>query len=158
MNNYRQDLTSDLQDLSLTNLQKYRLLTRLGSSAVMITGYLLGIGGPVGMIASAGIGILGEVIMNKTVEEQKQVIEQELDKKIDLCLNQYCQKIAERLQNIYQQIMQEIKQEQKTWKQNQQILVEKINSINTEEEVKKWTELINQINDLETIILSTIKN
>lgn len=156
VNNYNLNLLSEVEDLPLADLQKYRLLTRLGSSAAVIAGYVLG--GPIGIIASTGIWLLGENMMNKTAEEQKQIIEEELEQKINLSLNQYCQKVGERLRQIYQQIIQEIKQEKKIWKQNQQILVDNINSNNSQEDIKKWTQLINQVNDLENTISNTIKN
>lgn len=156
VNNYNLDLITNIENLPLADLQKYRLLTRLGSSAAIIAGYILG--GPIGIIASTGIWLFGENMMNKTVEEQKETIEQELEQKINLCFNQYCQKVADRLRQIYQQIINEIKQEEKTWQQNQQVIINKINSNNSQQEVKKWTELINQINNLENSILTEVKN
>ncbi len=156
VNNYNLDLMTNIENLPLADLQKYRLLTRLGSSAAVIGGYILG--GPIGIIASTGIWLFGENMMNKTVEEQKETIEQKLEQKINLCFNQYCQKVADRLRQVYQQIINEIKQEEKTWKQNQQAIINKINSDNSPQEVKKWTELINQVNDIENSILTTIKS
>lgn len=156
VNNYNLDLITNIENLPLADLQKYRLLTRLGSSAAIIGGYILG--GPIGIIASTGIWLFGENMMNKTVEEQKETIEQELEQKINLCFYQYCQKVADRLRQVYQQIINEIKQEEKTWKQNQQAMINKINSDNSPQEVKKWTELINQVNDIENSILTTIKS
>jgi len=151
-NNQQLEIDYNIKDLSLADLQKYRLFTRLGSSAAMIGGYILG--GPIGIIASTGVWLFGENMMNKTVEEQKELIAQELEKKVSYSLNQYCQKIAERLRQTYQEISQQIKHEQITWKQNQQIL---FNNINSTEEVEKWTTLLNQVNDLQTSITNALK-
>lgn len=153
VSNYNLDIITDVENLPLADLQKYRLLTRLGSSAAIIGGYVLG--GPIGIIASTGIWLLGENLMNKTIEEQKQLIQQELQQKMDSCFNKYSQKVAERLQQVYKQIIQEIRQEEKVWKQNQQILVENSNFSNSQEEVKKWAQLINQVNNLQTTIINS---
>lgn len=150
-NTQQLDIDYGINNLSLTDLQQYRLFTRLGSSAAMIGGYILG--GPIGIIASTGVWLLGENMMNKTVEEQKALISQELETKLNYSLNQYCQKVSERLRQTYQQISQQIQQEEIIWKQNQQILVKNIDST---QEVEKWTTLINQVNDLENSITNAL--
>ncbi|TVQ45914.1 MAG: GTPase [Gloeocapsa sp. DLM2.Bin57] len=152
VSNYNCDmLLNNLEELSLTDLKKYRLLTRLGSSAAIIGGYILG--GPIGVIASTGIWLYGEDLMNRTGEDQKEIIEQELESKITLSFTQYCQKISQRLTDVYRQIIQETWVTKKQWQQRKQALVEKTNS---PQDIEKWTRIVKQINDVQANIINAL--
>lgn len=152
VSNYNYELTSHFENLPLADLQQYRLLTRLGSSAAIIAGYILG--GPIGIVCSTGIWLWGENTINQTVTEQKQTVEQELEQKVSLSLNQYSQKVAARLTEIYQQILQEINKEKQQWRQNQQIL---ITTMKSTEELEKWHKLTEQINQIERKVNQELK-
>jgi len=150
--NHKPKLMIDVETLDLADLQKYRLLTRLGSSVALISGYLLG--GPIGIVASTGIWLFGENMMNKTVEEQKQLIEQELEKNVNHSLDQYCHKVADRLGEVYQNLINQLKQKEKLWKQNQQLVNQDTQDTT---EVKHWEIFITQVDNLKTNINNTLK-
>lgn len=138
---------ADWQDLPLNDLQKYRLLTRLGSSAAIIVGYVLG--GPIGIVGSTGVWLFGENMMNKTIEQQKASIEQELELKINQCFQEYSRKIDDRLQKVYQELIQSVQKNQQFWLQNQQTLIKKIDSPDFQIDRETWLKSINELETLE---------
>jgi len=116
------ELPQDLDDISLNDVQQYRLFTRVGSSAAMIGSYLLG--GPIGIIASTGVWLLGEKIINKTIQEQRNLLEQKLHSCVEKVISQYCRAVSERLTKLYKELTQDIQREQKIWQQAKLAIVE----------------------------------
>jgi GTPase SAR1 family protein len=102
-----------LSDREMTDLQKYRLLTRIGTTAAMIGGSILG--GPIGMAASTGVLIFSEKYLDRELDKQRELLSADLKRVIDTALDRYCQEIAERLKQLYQSLSNDIEQEQSTW-------------------------------------------
>ncbi len=107
------EMSSDLKQLELSDIQRYRLLTRIGSSAAMIGGYVFG--GPVGILANLGITLLGENFLNGTLEEQRDAIAQQLTSVVDQAFDEHCQRVSDRLHHLYSQLIQDTKHQQSVW-------------------------------------------
>ncbi|MBK1987638.1 dynamin family protein [Sphaerospermopsis aphanizomenoides BCCUSP55] len=97
----------------MVDIQKYRLMTRIGSSMAMIGGYIFG--GPVGVIANMGIAVLSEGFLNKTLEEQRQIIRTKLTAIIDQAFEEHSQHVSQRLSNLYKQLIDDTKRQQSLW-------------------------------------------
>ena len=100
-------------ELEIIDIQKYRLMTRVGSSMAMIGGYIFG--GPVGVLANMGIAVLSESFLSKTLEEQRQLIKDKLTEIIDKAFEEHCQHVYKRLGNLYQQLIDDTKSQQSMW-------------------------------------------
>jgi GTPase Era involved in 16S rRNA processing len=100
-------------ELEIIDIQKYRLMTRVGSSMAMIGGYIFG--GPVGVFANMGIAVLSEGFLSKTLEEQRQLIKDKLTEIIDKAFAEHCQNVYKRLGNLYQQLIDDTKRQQSIW-------------------------------------------
>lgn len=106
-----------LEDQNITDLQKYRLFTRIGSTAAMIAGSILG--GPIGMAASTGVLLfseLSEQYLSQELETQRELLSEELNRVVDISIDEYSQKISQRLRQLYQRIIDDMETEQATWK------------------------------------------
>ncbi|MFP5274616.1 MAG: dynamin family protein [Coleofasciculus sp.] len=147
-----QEILPSFRDLSLADVRQYRLLTRIGSSAAMIGSYVLG--GPIGIVTSTVVWILGEQIINKEVEEQRNLLTQELRCVIDKAIDEYCRGIGESLRQLYNQISEETKQEQIVWQQSKTLAIQ-TNGVHQDEQV--WEQMINDTFNLKTEIIQALK-
>jgi GTPase SAR1 family protein len=118
----KEDLEPILAGLSLVDTQRYRLLTRLGSSAAVVCGYLLG--GPIGIVASTSIWLVGEQIVNQKTTEQRQLLAQELDQRLDNAFDRYLSTVRDRLGQVYETLSQTLIQTQQTWQTERHRLLE----------------------------------
>jgi len=123
-------------ELKLANTSRYRILTRLGSSAAALGGCVLG--GPVGVVASTGVWLLGEHLLNQEVNVQRQKLERELENCIGKAIDLYAKAVGDRLRQVYQQLFQETQREQSAWLATRQSAL-KINFCPPD---ASWSELI----------------
>ncbi|MGB7441831.1 MAG: dynamin family protein [Coleofasciculaceae cyanobacterium] len=147
-----EEILPSFRDLSLADVRQYRLLTRIGSSGAMISSYVLG--GPIGIVTSTVVWILGEQIINKEVEEQRNLLTQELRCVIDKAIDEYCRGIGESLRQLYNQLAEETKQEQIVWQQSKTIAIQ-TDELNQNEQV--WEQMINDAFNLKTEIIQALK-
>ncbi|MCA2652698.1 dynamin family protein [Microcystis sp. M061S2] len=145
------EIIPNLRELSLTNIRHYRLFTRLGGGVAIIGGYLLS--GPVGIAASIGAGIVGEQILNKKLEEQRQLLAEELERSIDRTIDEYCNRIDARLRQIYHQLIEETKAEQAAWFSVRNAAL-KVNIQGTDESA--WQQMIDEASMLRKEILADL--
>ncbi|MEL7409160.1 MAG: dynamin family protein, partial [Cyanobacteria bacterium J06558_2] len=103
-----------LEDREITDVQKYRLLTRIGSSAAIILGSVLG--GPIGIAASTGLFIVSEEYLKKELNTEREALLEEIKRIVESSIDKYCYQISDRLRQIYQEIISELKTEQSEWK------------------------------------------
>lgn len=103
-----------LEHQNITDLQKYRLFTRIGSTAAMIVGSILG--GPIGMAASTGVLLFSEQYLSQELETQRELLSEELNRVVDISIDEYSQQISQRLRQLYQRIIDDMETEQATWK------------------------------------------
>jgi GTPase SAR1 family protein len=108
------EIEFQLGDQNITDVQKYRVFTRIGSTAAMITGSILG--GPIGMAASTGFLLVSEQYLNQELDTQREVLSDELNRVIDIAIDEYCQQVSQRLRQLYQKIVNDIQTEQSAWK------------------------------------------
>jgi GTPase SAR1 family protein len=148
-----QEITSNLQDLEISPIQHYRLLTRIGSGAALIGSYLLGGPVAVAIAVSLGAGLLSEQILNSKVEEQRQTIKTELERAVDKVFDKYYSQVSERLRQLYHQIVEDTKREQVVW-QSGQIAAVEVSSVELDQ--KPWQQMINEASTLKQQILTTV--
>jgi GTPase SAR1 family protein len=103
-----------LEHQNITDLQKYRLFTRIGSTTAMIVGSILG--GPIGMAASTGVLLFSEQYLSQELETQRELLSEELNRVVDISIDEYSQQISQRLRQLYQRIIDDMETEQATWK------------------------------------------
>ena len=137
------NISPELESVELRDTRIYRVLTRIGSSAGMICGYVLG--GPIGVAASTGIWLLGENIVTQEVKSQRQLLSQKLEDGLAKTLDRYCIEVCDRLRKIYQQLIEDLKQEQQNWLLTQQSILQ---NDNTPQETPDWRSLIDQATTL----------
>lgn len=109
------EINHNPKQLEIVDMQRYHLLTKIGISAAMLGGYIFG--APVGITTNLGMGIelLSETFLNKTLEEQRQIIIEKLNSIVDQAFDEHCQRVSERLQNLYRQLIDDTKRQQSIW-------------------------------------------
>ncbi|MEA5577832.1 dynamin family protein [Anabaena sp. UHCC 0451] len=120
-----------LEHQNITDLQKYRLFTRVGSTAAMIAGSILG--GPIGIAASTGILLVSEQYLNHELDTQRQILVEELNRVVDIAIDEYSQQVSQRLRQLYKKIIDDMQTEQAAWKFSKQAAFNIDLSINTNE-------------------------
>jgi hypothetical protein len=98
----------------IIDLQRYRLLSRVGSTAAMIAGSIFG--GPIGMAASTGVLLTSEQVINQKLDTQRKFLSAKLEQTIDDVLDDYCKKSSDRLRQLYQKILDDMESAQTKWK------------------------------------------
>jgi small GTP-binding protein len=140
-----------IDESSLTNLQMYRTLTRIGSTVAMIAGSVLG--GPIGTSVSAGILLASEQYLDQKTDKQRAILYEELTLVVDRSLDIYCQQVSERLQQLYGRVLDGIDKDQKAWKSSEKAAFTLDVSHSNNE--KSWYELIDKASLIrQEIILS----
>ncbi|MCM0589078.1 MAG: hypothetical protein KA716_01965 [Gloeotrichia echinulata DEX184] len=134
------EIEFELENRDINDVQKYRLFTRIGSTAAMICGSILG--GPIGIAASTGVLIFSEQYLKKELDTQRQVLSDELKRVVDASIDEYCQQVSERLRRLYQIIIEDIESEQAAWKfaKKAALNIDKVNTHNEE----NWQHILEQ--------------
>ncbi|WP_414545181.1 dynamin family protein [Nostoc sp. CCY0012] len=127
-----------IENRDITDVQRYRLFTRIGSTAAMIAGSVLG--GPIGIAASTGVLLISEQYINKELDTQREVLSGDLKRVVEASIDEYCQQVSERLRQLYQRIMDDIESEQEAWKFTKKAAFN-IDKSDTQNE-KKWQQII----------------
>jgi GTPase SAR1 family protein len=144
-----------LDNQDITDLQKYRLFTRLGTTAAMIGGSILG--GPIGIAASTGILLASEGYLNKELDVQRLVLSDELKRVVDISINEYCQQVSERLRQLYQVIIDDIVTEQTAWKYSKKASLTFDESSTTQAQ-NDWQQVLAKAVKLQQEIISALSN
>lgn len=142
----------ELENRDITDVQKYRLFTRIGSTGAMITGSILA--GPIGIAASTGVLLVSEQYLNKELDTQRQILLKELKRVVDASIDKYCQLVSERLRKLYQELIDDMESEQAAWKTAKKaaLNIEKINTHNEQ----NWQQIIELAINLKQEISSTL--
>ncbi|WP_445631684.1 dynamin family protein [Nostoc sp. DSM 114167] len=132
----------DLQAISLTEIEKYRLLTRLGGSAATICGCVFG--GAIGVAVSTTVWVVGERVIREKLQEQRKLLNQELEHSLDRCMDEYFKRLANRFQQLYNQLSEEMEEEKIAWQSAYKL------AFNNKQEQPEnhWTEIISQASTL----------
>lgn len=141
----------DLGQVSLTDIQQYRLLTRLGGSTATICGYIFG--GPVGVAVSTTAWLISEQVIKRKLDEQRQLLNQELERNVDQTIDKYCQRLVDRLRQLYSQLIEDMKREQSVQKSAYDIAFKGNNS---EQDENPWQPTIAQASALKKEILQEL--
>jgi predicted GTPase len=145
-------INHDPQELELPDIQRYRLLTRIGSSAAMIGGYVFG--GPVGVVTNLAVAIGSEQFLNTTLEEQRQIIAKKLTLIVDQAFDEHCQRVSERLQNLYHQLIEDTKHQQDLWQSTKNATVQQSTFVGANEIA--WQGMIAQASALKSEIIAAL--
>lgn len=107
------DYNFDLSSLSLDNLQSARYLTMAGGAALASLMFL--VVGPVGAIASASAGIVGDKVIRKSIEQQKASLTVEVNKIVDDTFMKMSELVPARVQGLYGEVMRAICEREQVW-------------------------------------------
>jgi|GEM_PF-4947242 len=154
MINQDKNANYNISKLELSDLQKYRLLTRCGGSAAMVATTIFG--GPFGILASLGTTLLGEKLLNQEIDQQRQIITCQLEPNLNQVFEQYYQKTTQRLAVFYNQLLEDIKQEQNNWLSAKKEAINNINYLTSAETF--WQPIIEKSLALKTEILTVRAN
>lgn len=109
-----QDVAPVLPHLELADTQRLRFLSRVGSGAATIAGYL--IVGPLASAAAVAWGLASEPFIDKKVQAQRDMVMREVNRSIDQFLDEYVNRVSERLRQFYRQLIADTKREQSAWR------------------------------------------
>ncbi|MTJ51572.1 GTPase [Anabaena sp. UHCC 0253] len=145
------EIDPDLRQVAVNDIQKYRLLTLLGSSAASIFSYIFV--GPVGVAVSSTAWVIGDRMVKVKLEEQRQLITQELERSVDKTIDEYYKRLADRFKQLYNQLIEEITKEQTAWQASYEAALR----VNTSElDEAHWLSIISQASALKEDILRAI--
>ena len=102
-----------LPQLELTDTHRLRFLSRVGSGAATIAGYL--VVGPLASAAAVAWGLASEPFIDKKVQAQRELLLRELTRSVDRFLDEYAERVAERLRHFYRRLMDDTRREQSAW-------------------------------------------
>ncbi|MEA5601026.1 dynamin family protein [Nostoc sp. UHCC 0252] len=127
-----------LQELSLNEIEKYRIFTRLGGSAATICSSIFG--GPIGVAVSTTIWVIGEQLIKEKLQQERNLLNQELEHSIDRSIDEYFKHLTNRLRQLYNQLSEEMEEEKIAWQAAYKIA---FNSNNKQSE-NQWSQIISQ--------------
>jgi GTP-binding protein EngB required for normal cell division len=140
-------------DLVLADEGQYLLLSRLGSSAAVIIGYLLV--GPIGSAITLALGITSDRMLKRAIEDQRSQVKGEVFNCVSRTLQEYTQLLSRRLQGLYEEVAQGIEDEQQTWLAAHEEVLKL--AIEASVESISWPRLIEQASSLRTHILNALQ-
>lgn len=141
-----------IEERSIPDVQKIRLLTRLGSSVVMIGGSVLG---PISVVAGTSIGVVSEVLLTKKLDAQRKVLSAELNRIVEISIEEYYQKVNERLRELYQIIIDDLDRERSTWKHTKKTALT-MNLSSTQQTRQDWQKIVDKAEALQQEISSSL--
>jgi GTPase SAR1 family protein len=140
----------------ISDLEQYRLLSRLGSSAAMVCSYLVFASVPVAIavsIGAAGILAFSEKMINSKLKEQQELIARQLESILNQVIDEYCNRLYDHLRLLYSQLIDGTKREQKQW---QLALLKTIDTDNDNTDTEVWQNLIQQASNLKQEITNAL--
>ncbi|MBN4001078.1 dynamin family protein [Nostoc sp. LPT] len=132
----------DLQQMSLTEIENYRIFTRLGGSAATICGYVFG--GPIGIAVSTTVWVVSEQVIKEKLQGQRKLLNRELENSLDRSIDEYFKRLANRLRQVYNQLSEEIQEEKIAWQTTYKIAL----NGNNEQPENQWMQIISQASTL----------
>ena len=148
--NWQQLEMTPLAQLKLTNTRRDRILTRIGSSAAAVCGYVLA--GPVGIVLSTSVWLVGERILNRQAQIQRQLLAEELERCADSTFENYSTSVGDRLRQLYNDLAQDIYKRQSTWHST----INTALATGSSEDEKAWQQTIDTATRLEQEILTAL--
>lgn len=144
----------NIDDIEVADNKKMRIITRVGSAAVVFaTGAILastGVGGAV-LAASTLSGIGAEMFMNHKAKKSKEKIVSLLPRILEERKLRFSLSISQSLQNAFNEIIDTLRKSSSEWEADSNKTIaeeENIALYNYNQQVSKWTSLIEQINKL----------
>lgn len=131
MNN-KEDYTDSLvpKDADLEDLSRMRLMSRVGTGAATLLTYVFL--GPFGSVASIGGGIISELLIGKTIDKQKETLNELIEKDVPSVIDKASSKMEKRLQKLYDNVLEEAKNQENIWEKTQTDLLNKAYSDSNE--------------------------
>lgn len=139
-----------LAQLKLTNTGRDRVLARIGSSAAAVCGYVLA--GPVGIVLSTSVWLVGERILNRQAQTQRQLLAEELERCADNTFENYSTSVGDRLRQLYNDLAQDIYKRQSTW----QSTINTALATGSSDQERAWQQMSESATGLEQEILTTL--
>lgn len=145
------EITPELAQIDLANTEREQILTRIGSSAAAVCGYVLA--GPVGIILSTSVWLVGEQVLVRKVETQRRLLAGELGRTVNTAFENYCHSVCDRLRQLYNNLASDTQNQQSAWQSAMKAALETSNS----QTIETWQQLIKQATALNQEI-SKIRN
>ena len=143
----------ELPQMSMTDIQQYRIFSRLGGIAPFLFTNLLT--PPIAIALSSVAWIVADQLINVKLDEQRRLLHRELEAVLNQTFEEYFRRLAKRLRLLYNQLIDEIKREQNTWKSAYETVFE---SNSDQQDEIHWSSIINQSSALKTEILRVIED
>ncbi|MEI2579988.1 dynamin family protein [Scytonema sp. PRP1] len=148
------EIKSNLPQLEMSPLQRYRWISRIGGGVAVIGSYLTGGAAVMAIAVSLGAAILSEQFLTDKLEEQRQQVQKKLELSIDKAFNEYCDHIFERLRKIYQQIAEDIQRQQVTCQSAKTAAIE-VSHPDSDEQ--PWQQMLDKAEALKQQIIAAIE-
>ena len=133
------------------DMNKIRTFMRIGITPASIIGYVLF--GPFGVLVSLGGAIIGENLIDKNIEKQKEILKSLLEHIIEDNFENISKECKNRIHEIYNRASIEITQEERTYMkaEKNELMNAKFNIEHYDDEINKKIESIDEIiNDTNT--------
>lgn len=143
-----------IPDLALTDEHEYLFLSRLGSSAAVIIGYLLV--GPIGSAITLALSITSDRLLRQAIEDQRNQVKGEVINCVNSTLQEYTHLLSRRLQGLYEEVAQGIEDERQTWLAAHSEVLKLTQE--TQRGAFAWPRLIEQASLLRSSILDTLQH
>jgi len=161
------EIKPELQQFELTDIQKQRLIARVGGGASMAAPLLVRalIGGgtiattfavPIGLAGIAlgvGVGMILDQHIQQTLEKEKDSLARELELRLERAMEEFCSSLSSQLRDLYQQLIEYAQKLQTAW-QNAKEAPLKANNYATNE--KTCQQIIDKATALREEIVSVL--
>lgn len=123
---FLQDLS--VADLELEDLRRSRLISRVGTSALMVGGALVsgGTGIPLTTIASAGGGLVSEVVLHGRTEAQRRTLERALRRDVPGIYERCLSEVERSVQDVYRATIADLRQTYESWAEAQRAVATQV--------------------------------
>jgi len=103
----------DPNSVTFDNLRTARYVTMAGGAALATVMYF--VVGPVGALASASAGIIGDKYINKSLDRQRGSLKNEVANAVDAIFLEITDKVPNRLNELYKEVLKSICEKEDIW-------------------------------------------
>lgn len=103
----------DPNSATFDNLRTARYVTMAGGAALATVMYF--VVGPIGALASASAGIIGDKYINKSLDRQRESLKNEVANAVDAIFLEITEKVPNRLNELYKEVLKSICEKEDIW-------------------------------------------
>lgn len=156
---FRQDLS--VEDLGLEDMRRSRLISRVGTGALVVGGALVGMafGGvplPLTTIASTAGGVVSEVALHGRTEAQRRTLERALRRDVPGIYERCLSEVEQSVQDVYRATVADVRQAYESWAKAQRAAATQVPADKDADKLRTRTQAARD--DLTRIIDATAPN